>query len=59
MKIVKTNKVINQLRTRQAAIAKERDKLRDLYNEISMLMDSCDRATEALEDAIEALSELV
>ena len=43
----------------QRRIAKERDALRDLISDAEGLADSCDRADGNLQDAIDALSELV
>lgn len=51
--------IINQLELRKARIAAERDKLRELQEEIEAHADICERATESLDDAIAALSELV
>lgn len=48
-----------ELVKRQKAIAKERDRLQNLESEVQVLMESCDRACDALTDAIDALSELV
>jgi hypothetical protein len=39
-------------------IAKERDKLKALGEEIESMVDDDDRAVDALEEAIEALKEL-
>ncbi len=49
---------IDVLKKRQAEVAKVRDKLRDDVEEIEMLKDSCERAYDDLQRAIEALSEL-
>jgi Mg2+ and Co2+ transporter CorA len=51
--------IIKALKKRQEAVAKERDRLRDLQDEVEMLLDSVDRANKLLEAAIDALSELV
>lgn len=51
--------IIKQLETRKNKIAAERDKLRNLQEEIDAHADVCDRATEYLDDAIAALSEMV
>ena len=48
-----------QLKKRQDAIAKERDKLDAAIEELNGLKDSCDRAYDYLQDARDALSELV
>lgn len=39
-------------------IGKDRDKLRELIDEAEGLVDTCDRAYEAMETAADALSEL-
>ncbi len=49
---------IDVLKKRQAEVAKVRDKLRTDVEEIEMLKDSCERAYDDLQRAIEALSEL-
>jgi hypothetical protein len=55
-----TNKqIIAELERRKKALAAERDKLRKFEDEISELADTADRAMEALEVAIDSLSELV
>jgi len=48
-----------ELVKRQAAIANERDKLDNLIGELGDLRESCDRAWDALQEARDALSELV
>lgn len=48
----------DELETHRKAIAERRDKLRDLEGDIADLADCCQRAEEALQEAIEALSEL-
>ena len=49
---------IVQLEKRRDAIGAERDKLREIVEECEGLEDTCNRAHEALEQAIDALSEL-
>lgn len=48
-----------QIKKRQDAIAKERDKLDAAIDELKGLKESCDRAYDYLQDARDALSELV
>jgi hypothetical protein len=48
-----------KIKVRQDAVAKERDKLDEVIEEINGLRDSCDRAWDALQNARDALSELV
>lgn len=48
-----------QIETRQKAVAKERDRIDALLSEFDGLRESCDRAWDALQDARDALSELV
>ncbi len=48
-----------KIKERQDAVAKERDKLDDVIQEIGMLRENCDKAWEALQSARDALSELV
>jgi hypothetical protein len=56
--ITKT-RAMKELHRLKIEIAKNRDDLRELYDEIEMLAENSDRAIEALEDAIDYLSELV
>lgn len=53
-----TKSFIKQLEKRRAAIGAERDKLREIVGEYQGLIDSCERADENLQCAIDALSEL-
>ena len=48
-----------KIKARQDAVAKERDKLDEVIDEITMLRESCDKAWDSLQDARDALSELV
>ena len=50
---------IRMLEKRKKALAKERDALNDLLDELEELRGSCDAALEALQNAVEHLSELV
>lgn len=52
-------KFISELNKRLAAVGKERDRLRDLSDELGSLLDSCERGYGYLQDAIDALSEQV
>lgn len=49
--------LVAKLEVRRKAIGVERDKLRDIISEYEELIDSCDRAEEHIECAVEALSE--
>lgn len=53
------SKMIADIQISKVKIGKERDKLYDILDELEGLKESCDRAYEDLENAIEALSELV
>ena len=57
--MAKPNRLIIQMRKHAGIIAKERDALRDLIDDASALDDACQRAQEALEEAIQILSEQV
>lgn len=59
MDVKQYKKVFAELQGCKRRIAKERDKLRDLVAEIGELEYSCERATSSLEDAADALSELL
>ena len=50
---------IKVLEKRKEAIGKERDKLREFLSEVGELAETCDRAHEEIESAIDALSCLV
>lgn len=56
---MKTKSWIKEIEKRQAAIAKERDRLDEAIAEMSDLRDCCDRAWNDLQSARDALSELV
>lgn len=49
---------MRQLEKHRAKVAKTRDELRDTVCEYEALIDSCDRAEQALMEATGALSEL-
>lgn len=50
---------IDQITERQQGVAAERDKLDNLIAELTDLRESCDKAWHHLQDARDALSELV
>lgn len=52
-------RIVKEIDASKARIAKERDKLDDLREEVSALLTNCEEAEEALETARDALSELV
>jgi hypothetical protein len=53
------NRIMQTIKKRQAGVAIERDKLDAAIDELEALRESCDRAFDALQDARDALSELV
>ena len=57
--MAKPHRLVIQMRKHAAIIAKERDAMRGLIEDMEALDDSCQRAQEALEEAIEILSEQV
>ena len=50
-------RIIKQLEKRRDAVGKERDKLGNLIAELDGLRDSCNRAYDDMQHAIDALSE--
>lgn len=54
-----TKRIIAQLEKRMKAVAVERDRLRDLEDEVGALRETCSEAYDSLERAIDALSQLV
>jgi hypothetical protein len=50
---------IKQIKTRQDAVARERDKLDVMISEMTDLKECCDRAWDDLQSARDSLSELV
>jgi hypothetical protein len=46
------------LKVKQDAVGKVRDDLREFADSVECLKDTCERAYDALQDAIENLSEL-
>lgn len=55
----KLKKIQNELAVRMAAVALERDKLDEFISEFEELREDCDNAYDHLQDARDALSELV
>lgn len=51
--------IIATLKVRARNLAKERDKLRSMQDDIEELFDCADEATRLLEDCIDRLSELL
>ena len=52
-------RMIAAIEKRMKQVAKERDQIDELILELGSLRDSCERAHDALQDARDALSELV
>lgn len=59
MKKEKLDTLREKIETHKAAIARERDGLRAAVAEAEELAECCERADMAMEEAIDALSELV
>lgn len=58
MKTTRTIKsLVSQMEKCRVAIGKQRDILREIQGEVESLLDPTDRGVEALDDAIETLSE--
>lgn len=57
MDIVKLKKTIQQLKQCKKIIAAERDKLRDIQDDVECILGSAEPATEDLERVIDQLSE--
>ena len=55
----KLKEAIEKMKESKRIIAAERDKLINLYDEVEALIDSNDRGLDALEESIDALSEMV
>ena len=51
--------LVRQLSARRVALSEQRDLLRNLIEEAEALDDQCTRALDALDDAVDALSELL
>lgn len=56
---MKIAKIMKEITKRQASVALERDKLDELISEVTDLREDCDNAWNNLQDARDALSELV
>lgn len=52
-------RIISILKAEQKKIAANRDRLRNLRDDVEAQLESCDRALENLDAAIDALSEYV
>lgn len=52
------HQLIKALEKHRAAIGRERDALRKVVEDYNDLLESCERANEALDDAIQTLSQL-
>jgi len=52
-------RLTKQIEKSEAAIAKDRDRLDDIIDNAADLRDVCNRALDALQEARDALSELV
>ena len=55
----KLKEAVEKMEESKRIIAAERDKLIDLCSEIESLIDSTDKGLDALEESIDALSEMV
>jgi len=53
------NQIRKALEVRQRHLAKERDKLREVAADANALLEQCDQAYDALEEAIDLLSQNV
>ncbi len=49
--------LIRKLEGIRIKVGRDRDRLRDILEEYQAVLDSCDRADEAMDEAIAALSE--
>ncbi len=49
--------LVKQLEKAREAIGRERDKLRDMQDDVNTLFKSCEEGYQALDDAISKLSE--
>jgi len=56
---MKPEAIVKLIKKRQEEVAKVRDKLRDDIYNLEALQEDCDRAYDCLQDAADALSELV
>lgn len=51
--------IVAKIEKHKTAIAKHRDALRDVYDDLECVLESADRGVEGLESAIATLSEYV
>ena len=56
---MKTTTMIKEIEKRMVAVGKERDKIDEIIGNATDLKESCERAYDALQEARDALSELV
>ena len=56
---MKEKQLVKSIEASKKRIAAERDKLRSLTEEVDDLEESCNKALDDLESAVESLSELV
>jgi uncharacterized coiled-coil protein SlyX len=56
---VNQKQIVRALDKHRKAIADERDKMRDLLEELQAMDDGCSEAVDGLEQAIESLSERI
>jgi ABC-type transporter Mla subunit MlaD len=52
-------KLLKQAEATKARIAKERDRLRDITDELASICDDCDEAVDNMVNAADALSRLL
>ena len=53
------NQLVTRMKKHASILERERDRLRDLYQDVEALNDVAERAIDAIREAIEALSEEV
>ena len=54
-----TKRIINKIENHKKEIAKQRDALQEIFEDIETELDAFDRGIEYLDDAINAISEVV
>ena len=59
IEVEKIEGIAEMIRQRQEAVAAERDKIDDAISDLNDLRESCRKAWNSLQDARDALSELV
>ena len=59
MRTATPQSILKKLKAEELLLAKRRDHLREIISDFEALAESCDRALDALNDAVDALSELV